>query len=62
MEHQYVRCAPTKSHCAGAPQVLLVLALPPSSRRCVQIEASASEVQHLATGYINRLEIEPVGH
>ena len=41
MEHQYVRCAPTKSHCAGAPQVLLVLALPPSSRRCVQIEASA---------------------
>ena len=61
MEHHYVRCAPTQSHCAGAPQVLLVLALPHQAA-AVQIERSASEVQHLATGYINWLEIEPVGH
>lgn len=31
-------------------------------RRTIDIKRSASEVQHLATGYINRLEIEPVGH
>ena len=40
---------------------LALLALPPQAA-AVQIERSASEVQHLATGYINRLEIEPVGH
>ena len=44
-----------------SPQVLLVLALPPQAA-AVQIERSASKVQHLAAGCINRLEIEPVGH
>lgn len=47
-----------KQSCMDA---LALLALPPQAA-AVQIERSASEVQHLATGYINRLEIEPVGH
>ena len=57
----WLKPEPWNINTSDAPQVLLVLALPHQAA-AVQIERSASEVQHLAAGYINRLEIEPVGH